>query len=302
MTKSNNEQKTYIPFYYDALFYKIFGDYKDTSLLKRLIELSLNIKVKEIKILNGKMLSDKNKGKVSYLDLYVELDDESKVSIEVNTNNEYYIKDRNLYFLTKGMANDIDSGETYYDFKKHYQINLNGTSSRQIEPVLDYELVNKKHGISFSDKLKIIEIDLVYFKNLCYTNGDTKSLSEFEKLMGLLGCQNDEDQKFFESEKGMIEVIMKKADKFRDDSKMIEMYDRDTMFEHMKRKQLNDAIKNTTEEVTNKVTKEVTNKVTKEVTKDIAINMIKKGIDIDIIADTTGLIIDEVNELKKDLN
>lgn len=87
---------------------------------------------------------------------------------------------------------------------------------------------------------------------------------------------------------------MKKADKFRDDSKMIEMYDRDTMFEHMKRKQLNDAIKNTTEEVTNKVTKEVT--------KDIAINMIKKGIDIDIIADTTGLIIDEVNELKKDLN
>ena len=103
---------------------------------------------------------------------------------------------------------------------------------------------------------------------------------------------------------------MKKADKFRDDSKMIEMYDRDTMFEHMKRKQLNDAIKNTTnkvtEEVTNKVTEEVTNKVTKEVTRDttnrIAINMIKKGIDTDIIADTTGLSIDEVNELKKDLD
>ena len=64
------------------------------------------------------MLSDKNKGKVSYLDLYVELDDESKVSIEVNTNTEYYIKDRNLYFLTKGMANDMESGETYYDFKR----------------------------------------------------------------------------------------------------------------------------------------------------------------------------------------
>ena len=293
MINSNNEQKTYIPFYYDALFYKIFGDYKDTSLLKRLIELSLNIKVKEIKILNGKMLSDKNKGKVSYLDLYVELDDESKVSIEVNTNNEYYIKDRNLYFLTKGMANDMTSGETYYDFKKNYQINLNGTSSRQKHPYNENFLMNK-HQEVFSNKIKIVEIDLVYFKNLCYTNGDTKSLSEFEKLMGLLGCQNDEDQKFFESEKGMIEVIMKKADKFRDDSKMIEMYDRDTMFEHMKRKQLNDAIKNTTDEVTNKVTKEVTNK--------IAINFIKKGVDIGIIADATGLSIEEINKLKKDLN
>ena len=85
-------EKKYIPFYYDALFYKIFGDDKDTSLLKRLIELSLNIRIKEIKILNGKLLSDKNKGKVSYLDLYLELEDESKVSIEVNTNTDYYIK------------------------------------------------------------------------------------------------------------------------------------------------------------------------------------------------------------------
>ena len=179
---SKREKNKYIPYYYDALFYKIFGDCKDTSLLKKLIELSLNIKVKvkEIKILNGKMLSDKNKGKVSYLDLYVELDDESKVSIEVNTNTDYYIKDRNLYFLAKGMGNDMDTGETCYDFKKHYQINLNGSNKRQIEPVLDYEVVNRKHGITFSDKLKIVEIDLVYFKSICYTNGDIKSLSEFE--------------------------------------------------------------------------------------------------------------------------
>lgn len=70
----------------------------------------------------------------------------------------------------------------------------------------------------FSNKAKIIEIDLVYFKNLCYINSDIKSLSEFEKLMGLLGCQNEAEQKFFEQEKGMIETIMKKVDKFRDDS------------------------------------------------------------------------------------
>ena len=292
------KEKTYIPFYYDALFYKIFGDDKDTSLLKRLIELSLNIKIKEIKILNGKILSDKYTGKVSYLDLYVELDDESKISIEVNTNTDYYIKDRNLYYLAKGMGNDMDAGDNYYDLKKHYQINFNASNIRQIESVLDYEVVNKKHGIVFSDKLKIIDIDVVKFFEICYTNGDLKDLSEFEKLMGLLGCQKEEEQKFFEGEKGMIETIMKKADKFRDDSKMIEMYDRDVMLEHMKRKQLNDAIKNTTEEVTNKVTEEVT----KDTTNKIAINMIKKGVDIDIISDTTSLSIEEINKLKEELN
>ena len=194
-------EKKYIPFYYDALFYKIFGDDKDTSLLKRIIELSLNIKVKDIKILNGKMLSDKYTGKVSYLDLYVELYDESKVSIEVNTNTNYYIKDRNLYFLAKGMGNDMEKGETYFDFKYHYQINLNASNIRQIEPVLDYEVMNRKHGIVFSDKLKIIDIDVVKFYEICYTNGDLKGLSDFEKLMGLLGCKTEDEEKFFKSEK-----------------------------------------------------------------------------------------------------
>ena len=296
--KETIEEKKYIPFYYDALFYKIFGDCKDTSLLKRLIELSLNIKIKEITILNGKMLSDNYKGKVSYLDLYVELEDESKVSIEVNTNTSDYIKDRNLFFLSKGMANDMELGDTYFDFKKHYQINLNASKTkRQTHPFNENYFMNKYQEV-FSNKVKIVEIDLVYFKNLCYTNGDIRSLSEFEKLMGLLGCQNKEEQKFFESEKGMIEVIMKKADKFRDDSKMIEMYDRDVMFEHIKRKEMKEAILKNTEKVTKEVTKEVTNNITNK----IVINMIKENADMEFISKTTGLSIEEINKLKEELN
>ena len=65
------------------------------------------------------MLSYIYKGKVSYLNLYVELEDKSKVSIEVNTNSSDYINDRNFYFLAKGMANDMNSGETYFYFKYH---------------------------------------------------------------------------------------------------------------------------------------------------------------------------------------
>ena len=302
-TGVKTEEKKYIPYYYDALFYKIFGDDKDTSLLKKIIELSLDIKVKEIRILNGKMLSDKYKNKVSYLDLYVELDDETKVSIEVNTNTDYYIKDRNLYFLAKSMGNDMESGETYYDFKKHYQINLNASDKRQKVPFIEYFVMNKD-GIIFSDKLKIVEIDVVKFYEICYNNGDLKKLSEFEKLMGLLGCKTEDEEKFFEDEKGMIETIMKRAEKFRDDSEMIEMYDRDTMLEHMRRKQLNDALAKNTQDVTKKITEEVTNKVTKEVTKEvlasttrnIATNMLKLNMNLEDISKVTGLSIDELNE------
>ena len=196
------------------------------------------------------------------------------------------------------MSNDMESGENYFDFKKHYQINLNASKiKRQKHPFNENYFMNKYQEV-FSNKVKIVEIDLVYFKNLCYTNGDIKSLSEFEKLMGLLGCQNKEEQKFFESEKGMIEVIMKKADKFRDDSKMIEMYDRDVMFEHIKRKEMKEAILKNTEKVTKEVTKEVTNNITNK----IVINMIKENADMEFISKTTGLSIEEINKLKEELN
>ena len=75
---------------------------------------------------------------------------------------------------------------------------------------------------------------------------------------------------------------------------MIEMYDRDVMFEHMRRKELNDAIKNTTEKVTEEVTKDTTNK--------IAINMINMKISTVDISKATGLSIEEINKLTEKLN
>ena len=190
----------------------------------------------------------------------------------------------------------METGKTYFDFKNHYQINLNGSDKRQKEPFIEYFVMNKD-GLIFSDKLKIVEIDVVKFYEICYNNGDLKNLSEFEKLMGLLGCKTEDEEKFFEDEKGMIKTIMKRAEKFRDDSEMIEMYDRDTMLEHMKRKELNDALAKNTEEVTKEVTEKVTKKVTADTTRNIALNFINKGIDLETIASSTGLSIEELNNL-----
>ena len=148
--------------------------------------------------------------------------------------------------------------------------------------------MNEETGLIFSDKLQILDIDLVSFKKLCYTNSTTKKLNEFEKLMGLLGCENKEDQKFFEHEKGMIATIMEKAEKFRDDGEMIEMYDRDVMLEHLRRKELSDALLKNTE------------KVTKKEKQDIARNMLIKKMSIKDISDVTGLTLEEVNKLKKE--
>ena len=71
---------------------------------------------------------------------------------------------------------------------------------------------------------------------------------------------------------------------------MIEMYDRDVMFEHMRRKELSDAIHNTTKEVIS------------DTTNKIAINMINMKISIEDISKATGLSIEEINKLTEKLN
>ncbi|MBQ9318458.1 MAG: PD-(D/E)XK nuclease family transposase, partial [Bacilli bacterium] len=135
------KEEHYIPYHYDALFYKIFGDEKGVSLLKIIIELSLDIKINELTILNDKILGDKHKTKKSYLDLYVKLKDDTKINIEVNSNTENYIFDRNLFFLSKIMANDIEIGNSYHEFKKHYQINFNASNTRQKQKVMKYNVM-----------------------------------------------------------------------------------------------------------------------------------------------------------------
>ena len=46
-----DRKKCYIPYHYDAVFYKIFADYNDLDLIKYLLENVLDIKIKKMEIL-----------------------------------------------------------------------------------------------------------------------------------------------------------------------------------------------------------------------------------------------------------
>ena len=166
---------------------------------------------------------------------------------------------------------------------------------------MKYNVMNKETGEIFSDKMEIVNIDLVSFYELCYTNGKLDNLSDFEKIMGLLGCKTKEEEKLFEHEKGIIEKIMKKAEKFRDDSEMIEMYDRDKVIASMYEKDKRESIKNAVELAVSETTKEVTKEVAKKEKQDIARNMLNKNMSIEDISDVTGLTIEEVKKIKEQL-
>ena len=112
--------------------------------------------------------------------------------------------------------------------------------------------------------------------------------------MGLLGAKDIEHEKIFAREKGMLKKIMDKGEKFRNDSEIIDMYEHDLTYDEIREYEIEEAVIETTEKVTEEVTSSTT--------RNIATNMLNMNMNLDDISKVTGLSIEELNELKKDLD
>ena len=287
--KNDKTEKKYIPLYFDALFYKVFGEEDKLDSLIYLIEQTLEVKIKDIKLLSGKVLGDNYKTKRSYLDLLVSLNNDTKLNIEINTNTSKMTLDRNLIFIFKVMGNDIKIKDKYTNLLNYIQINLNHEESKNSYDIEKYVIMEEKSHKKLTEKLQIYKINLSFYANKCYTNGEISKLSDFEKLMGLIGTETQEQYDKFLKEEGKLKDIMKDLDKFRDDSEVIEMYDHDTEMKRIYEAEKHNAVKEAIDENTKEVS--LNSK------KEIASNMLKKKMKIEDISEITGLSIDEINNL-----
>ena len=76
------EEADYITLEFDLLFKKVFGEKEDLKLIKYLLKSILNIEPKKIEILNTELIGRPYKDKKIYVDLVVELEDGTKVSVD----------------------------------------------------------------------------------------------------------------------------------------------------------------------------------------------------------------------------
>ena len=87
---------------------------------------------------------------------------------------------------------------------------------------------------------------------------------------------------------------MDKGEKFRNDSEIIDMYEHDLTYDEIREYEIEEAVIETTEKVTEEVTSSTT--------RNIATNMLNMNMNLDDISKVTGLSIEELNELKKELD
>jgi len=217
------EEKRLIPLKFDLMFKKVFGDKENTKPLKTLLKCILDIEAKEITILNPEILGSSYYDKRTIVDLIVELEDGTKIGIEMNTNVNSYLVDRNIFYMFKIMSGNMRKGSLYNELKKHIQINID-CEGKHIKPIETYKIIEEEKHKVLTNKIEIIRVDLPYFVEKCY-NLDAKELDYKDKFIGLIGIEDrDVAKNITEGEKDM-EEILDKVEDFSDDDEILGAYD-----------------------------------------------------------------------------
>ena len=269
----------------DNLFKKVYADVNHLERIEYLLSNILEKEVKVIRILNNELIGDSKLNSKKIVDLICQVEENEYVNIEVNTMYEIYYKNRNLEFLfrlasTNYKADDKLSYEERKKLrrqkKKYIQINLNEVDTNN-KPFAVFSITDTQDvKYQLTDMVKIININVSYYKELCYTK-DVNELSDIETAIGVIGIHDekilDKVTKKNDILKGIGEVVKKYS--WEDD--LIVARDREEEWQEAMEVNVDYAVEKTS--------------------KEIAKKMLGKDMDIESIAELTGLSIEEIEKL-----
>lgn len=280
-------KQDYITLKFDLLFKKVFGSEENLRPIRYLIKNILNIEPKEIKILNSELIGRPYKDKKVQVDLIVELEDGTKVSVEINTNVSKKYINRNVYYMCRNMSKDLKEGIDYDKLNKHIQINLDFKGKHK-KPIMRYELIEKETLEILTDIIEIVRIDIPYYKNKCY-NEDKSKLDRLTRLLGLFDIKEKElAREICKGDKDM-EEIMKRVEKYNEDEDVIGAYNYEEKMRFIAQLEKEEGLEEGIEQGIKQGIEQ--NKI------EIAKKMLKENTDINFISKITGLSIEKINTL-----
>ena len=213
------EEKRLVPLKFDLMFKKVFGDNNDKMPLRILLKCILDIEPKEITILNPEIIGSRYYDKRTIVDLIVELEDGTKIIVEMNTNVNNYLISRNLNYMFKVMSHNFKKGSLYNKFEKHIQINID-CEGKHVRPIDRYKIMEEEKHKVLIDSVEIVRVDLPFFVERCY-NLDKEELDYRDKFLGLIGIEDK--KKAYSITKGdtRMEEILKKVEDFSEDEEIL---------------------------------------------------------------------------------
>jgi len=272
--------------------------------IKYLLKNVLNIEPKKIEILNSELIGRPYKDKKIYVDLVVELEDGTKVSVEINTNTAQKNIDRNVYYMCRNISKDLKCGLKFNKLNKHIQINMDFGGKHE-EPIISYSLMSNKTMKKLTDIIEIIRIDIPFYVRECY-NKDISKLDSLTKLLGLFGTDKIEFAKTLCKGDESMEDIMNRIEKYNDDEDVIGAYDYEEKMRFIAEIEKEEAVKEGHQEgfergIEKGIEKGIKKGIEKGIEKEkinTARNMLDKNLDINLISEVTGLSIEQIQNFK----
>ena len=287
MPKKQNETKEKMQLTVDYAFKRVFGKNGNESILKDFLESILNIEIKNITIQNPEIPKNMKDGKIGVLDVRAELNGNEIIEVEMQVQDQHNIDKRSPTYLTKIYSDQLQEGEQYIEVKKVVVINILN---------FNYYKRNSYHSVArmiFEESKENEKVDLGYTTEEKYATNDLEMhfielkkkdpdmSNKLEQWLCLI-CDEEDKIKMAESKNEEIEKAKKELEKLAMNPEDRELYE-------LRLKAIRD-------EMNIRYSGYIDGMAEKSI--EIAKNMLKENVNLELISKVTGLSLEEIENLK----
>ena len=219
------------------------------------------------------------------------------VNVEINTSTSKSIQNKNNAYVCQLILRQLKNMEAYKNkLKKVYQINLNNYDiSRDNRFIVVNRLIDIKTHREYHPILEIIDVNLAKLQKEDYNK---LKKNEIEYLLYLLVCNDEEELRKIYNGDDLMEKMIDEAKILTDNFDLLLYYDR----EKLKKQEAYELGEKAGQEIGQKIGQEIGFKAgVSQNKKELTINMLRENASVDFISKVTGLSIEDINELKKEL-
>ena len=236
---------------------------------------------------------------------YVALLSDTSLNIEVNNNSSLEVLERNMEYAHRLYSKKIRRGDENYQYTQVIQFNLNNFAFKGNDKIVDIYTVTNDDNIGLSNKLIFVQIYVPNLRKKWYTKG-MKSLSEEEKYILAL-VEMDLDKLNDLGGENIMDEYVKEAEEVSFEGGVGEAYDKEWALRDQgyrdglsqgKAEGKAEGFSQGKVEGREEGRAEGKTEGINERNLEIAINMLKEGIDINTISKCTGLTIEKINTLR----
>jgi len=277
----------------DFAFKSLFGTHGNESILAAFLNAALRFpdekKIQTVQLLDPHFNKENQEDKRSILDVHAQLEDGSRVNIEIQLNNKHDMEKRTLYYWSKMYSSQMKEGMDYGELCKTITINI--VNFRYLSHIHEYhstfQLYEREQKLLLTDMLEIHFMELP--KLLIKWRNREVDPREDQLVRWLLLLEASEDEEITQvleeiamQEDQVLKKAMDEWERVSQDPEVLLAYE-------ARRKALLDE---------KSALKRAEKKGKEEAIKAMAIGMIQEGIANNVISKLTGLSIEEIEMLR----